>query len=353
LTAGNEALPLAPEAVVSLVPQRLRWRQILISLVISLVLSVVLYLRIDVSAFTDSLRDVDYLLLAPFMVLHAMAWYVRAVRWRVLLTPFRAVSSTRLFRLVIIGAMISAVVPARAGEFWRAYSLGNQEGMSRSTVFGTIVVERVLDGLVVALLASVAALAIGPTSAMAILISSMVILFTLALGVVAVLARSERAQALALGLVRSLVPNRFRPLYDEKASLFTLGLGALKDSRVFVGAVMLGVAVYATDAASYWTLGEAFGMNVNPQSYLLVVAVGSLAIALPISLGGIGPFEFFVQQALTLLGVSSALALAYAVFVHGLTLAFVGGLGLLLIWAGSSALALRSKVQPVLGVPTE
>src|SRR5678816_1932387 len=94
----------------------------------------------------------------------------RALRWRALLVPVYPVRLGSLFRLVMIGAMLSSILPARAGEFWRAHALGGEAGLSRSTVFGTIFVERVLDGLAVALLAATAALAIGPTGSLALLI---------------------------------------------------------------------------------------------------------------------------------------------------------------------------------------
>ena len=54
------------------------------------------------------------------------------------------VSKRNLFSGVMIGYAINNVLP-RVGEIVRPYIVGNQEGISRSSVFGTIVVERILD----------------------------------------------------------------------------------------------------------------------------------------------------------------------------------------------------------------
>ena len=58
---------------------------------------------------------------------------------------------------VMIGFLVNALVPARMGEVARAYTISRREAIrgkdiSRSTVVGTIVLERVSDGVVMALL---------------------------------------------------------------------------------------------------------------------------------------------------------------------------------------------------------
>ena len=335
----------APDGTAAAAGRRFRWREVLLGLVVTGIFSVLLYVRLDVGAFTSSIKDIDYRLLAPVLVLQALAWWVRSVRWRVLLSPFRATSAARLYPVMMIAAMINNLIPARAGEFWRAHTLGRREGLSRSTTFGTIVVERVLDGLVLVLLASVGLLAIGSSASLTILIGSMALLFAIGLGVVAVLAHSERARQFAIRATVAVIPRRYRAFVEERLGLFMHGLRALREGRVFLGAVMLTGLIWVMEAASYWTLGTAFGLDVNPLSYLLVVAVANLALAVPLSLGGIGPFEFFTQQSLALLGVSSSLGLAFAVSVHGLALAFVGLSGLLFLWAGAQRSSPRPQPQ--------
>ena len=131
------------------------------------------------------MTDIEYGLLLPVVGLQALAWWLRTVRWRFLLSPFQPIPTTRLFSIVMTGAMINNLVPGRAGEFWRAHTVGRREGLSRATTFGTIVVERVIDGVVLVVLAAVMVLAIGPTPSLAILTASMLVVFGVALGGIA------------------------------------------------------------------------------------------------------------------------------------------------------------------------
>ncbi len=353
LTATSDPVVTAgAEETAAVAGRRFRWREVLLGLAVTLFFSILLYLRMDFSAFSSSLAKVNYALLAPMLVLHALAWWVRGVRWRVLLSPVSDPGTATLFRFAIIGAMISALVPARAGDFWRAHSLGRREGLSRSTVFGTIVVERVLDGLVLVLLASIAALAIGSPASLTVLIGSMVLLVTLGLGLLAVLAFSERARLTAIRTVVAVIPVRYRAFVEDKLGLFMDGLSALRQGRVLSGAIVLTVVTLMIEAAAYWSLGVAFGLGMNPQSFILVVAVAHLAMAIPISIGGIGPFEFFVQQSLVALGVSSSLGLAYAAYLHGLMFAFVVVMGLVFLWSSVGSFSPRRWLQPTLASQT-
>jgi glycosyltransferase 2 family protein len=324
--------------------QRGRWRDVLFSLLVSLVLTGLLFLKLDITAFKNGLREADYWILLPVVCLHGLSWVVRAIRWRTLLMPVCSVPAGSLFKLVMIGAMISSVVPARAGEFWRAHALGREAGLSRSTVFGTIVVERVLDGFTVALLAATAALFIGPAGSLALLIASAAVLFVGASVALSLFIRSERVRVFSMGLVLALTPGRYRGFVETQFELFNTGLSSIGTGSTLVSALLLSFLACGVDAIGYWLLGLSFGFDIEPFGYLLVVAVGNLAVALPLSIAGIGPFEFFVQQSLTAMGVSSPVALAYALLLHALTLVFVSVAGLASLWSNLARPQRRSAI---------
>ena len=56
------------------------------------------------------------------------------------------------------------MLPARAGEFIRAYVFGRRTALSKTTVFATVVLERVFDGLSVLLALVLVVLIIGVRS---------------------------------------------------------------------------------------------------------------------------------------------------------------------------------------------
>ena len=67
------------------------------------------------------------------------------------MAPMKKVPVTGLFSPLMVGYMAN-ILPARAGEFIRAYLLGKKHGIPFSGAFASIVVERLFDIVAVLLL---------------------------------------------------------------------------------------------------------------------------------------------------------------------------------------------------------
>ena len=93
----------------------------------------------------NALRQASYLGFFFVCALTIFGFWLRAFRWRWLLSKRIAIGS--LFSATMIGFMANNLLPLRLGEFVRAWALGRREHMSKSTVFATVGVERVLDML--------------------------------------------------------------------------------------------------------------------------------------------------------------------------------------------------------------
>ena len=80
----------------------------------------------------------------------------RGARWRALLAPIAPLPYRRVLGYTYIGYLANNVLPARLGELYRSHALGEGEGVSRTTVLGTVVVERVVDTVMVVAIAALA-----------------------------------------------------------------------------------------------------------------------------------------------------------------------------------------------------
>ena len=72
---------------------------------------------------------------------------LRALRWQRLLAPLARIPATRTVAYLAIGYFANSMLPARLGDVARAYLAGRSFGISRLAVLGTVVVERLADGL--------------------------------------------------------------------------------------------------------------------------------------------------------------------------------------------------------------
>src|SRR5207244_10042201 len=96
------------------------------------------------------LRAVDPLLLVLAFVLATLTFPIRLIRWRVILRDKdeAPLPPGPLWHAVAIGFMANNILPARAGEFARAYVASRQVPVRFTTALASIAWERVFDALV-------------------------------------------------------------------------------------------------------------------------------------------------------------------------------------------------------------
>ena len=97
--------------------------------------------------FKQSIQQIDsvYFLLATIF-LWGSVW-LRGLRWKWLFKESSSPSVSSLYRAELIGYFGNNVLPLRLGELLRTYIVGKENNFSKSFVFGTVVLERLMDML--------------------------------------------------------------------------------------------------------------------------------------------------------------------------------------------------------------
>ena len=105
--------------------------------------------RLDFAALVRSLQGIRYALLIPSLVFVFAGFVARAYRWRYFFGSGERIPFRKLYTATMIGYMGNVLLPARAGEFIRAYVISRTHGkLAASKAFATIVSERIFDGIV-------------------------------------------------------------------------------------------------------------------------------------------------------------------------------------------------------------
>ncbi|HEX5939361.1 MAG TPA: lysylphosphatidylglycerol synthase transmembrane domain-containing protein [Dehalococcoidia bacterium] len=296
----------------------LPWKRILVGLVVGTVFLLLLYRQIDLSAWREALREADYVYLPFAFLLLLVRWGLAGLRWRTLLWPVSNEPFMRSVAVVSATATGNLAIPGRAGEAWRAHFVGRGSGTSRSTVLGVIVVERVLDGLVALAIALIFVIAVAaePTPLALVLVPTLCL--AAAALVLTTLSRSGETRSRLLSGLAGLLPQRFQEFAADKAELFMAGVRDAGGGPTLLRALGLTAAIVAIEGMALYLLGEAFSFGLGFWEYVPVMAIANLSTAIPVSIGGIGPFEYFVTAALRLLDVDASAAAAFAVALHAL-----------------------------------
>ncbi len=333
-----------------------------------LVLLFFLFVRTDYQKWLDALSEANYAWLAPALVAYFASFYLRALRWRFLLSPFAETTTGRLYPVVIVGYMANNILPLRAGEFVRSYYLSRREPVSGATALATIVVERVFDGLLMLLLLLAGVLFLpfsglpeGVRDAVDIPVwaaaAVMVVPFVGGFAVIILAAlHPQKFLAVGNGIARRLhLPRRLRALVSAFARRFIEGFEGLQRPGRLARVALLTVPVWVAEGITYYAIALGFDLDTHLGSHwllagsmLLIVSLANLAISVPLSQGGVGPFEIFAALALVVLGVESVQASAYAVVLHATLLlpVIIAGLLYLAIRSISLGELLQSRTEP-------
>jgi uncharacterized protein (TIRG00374 family) len=293
-------------------------------------------IAVTVVAMYLALRDVDlravwaefgranlWVLLGISVPSYVWVVWLRALRWRHLTDPIQPMPRAALFRAVAVGFMANNVFPLRMGEFVRSWYLGRECDVSSSAIFGTVILERVIDTLMVILLAlAVLSFAGGeedtwrrgvlwmlPVAGLPFLV-----LFWLRVA-------PQQFTAIASALSRPL-PERLRERGRAELERFSQGLGALsRGSHLFwIGLHSLTIWLVASTLpmlAGFLALGVEFEspLETLAASWMLLAAVG-IAVALPSAPGFFGVYHSACRLVLERFGLAPEMALALGTLLH-------------------------------------
>ena len=281
----------------------------------------------------DALGRANYWYLLPATVVLFLAISMRCIRWSILMRPVAPLSPARLFPYAVIGYMANNLLPARAGEFVRAYVLGDREKVSTMGTLGTIAVERLFDGCALVLMLLLAGFWVGFDDGRlkAIAVVSAALFLAAFIGFYWLTMEAERAKRIIHRMLRVL-PARFEHKAEEMADNLVLSLRSVHDPRSLSLVVLFSALAWTIEASSYAVVGQGFDLGVGFGHYCLLLAAANLAIIIPTFFGGTGPFEWAVRTVLVGAGVDGATSGAYSVVSHAFILVPTTILGLLLLW---------------------
>jgi uncharacterized protein (TIRG00374 family) len=271
--------------------------------------------------------------LLPGLGALAVANILRAYRWRFLFARETRPPFNPVLKAMLIGQFFNNVMPARAGELARIFTLNQTAGTSRAETAGTVVTERGYDVLSVLILLFVLLPWLPHLTwlrAAAILASALVVAMLVA---VIVLARFRDRPVRFLLRPLAWLPFVSRQTTDRAAANLVHGLAAIRRPRLAVAAFVLTISSWIVFGLSAWLVMQGFnlGRDLSLAAGILVMIAVALGMMLPSSPGAVGVFEAATLVALSAYGIPTSQALSYALVLHAVNFVPYIAAGLLVL----------------------
>ena len=291
---------------------------------ISVIAIWILLRSVDVGAALEVLSTADPVWIGVMVLTVLLDIGARAARWRWLLRPIKVVPYRRMLGYTYVGYLANNILPARLGELVRSHAAGEGEGLSRATVLGTVVVERVVDTVIVVGLAAFAVVVLsvrGVMSSAVLLGAAFVSLLVLGLALAMALHRLPGADRVVAYVERW-------PKIIELARRLREGLAVAGRPGTLAGALGFSVIAWGASITTALAAGQALDVELTVAEATLLTAGVSLATIVPSGPGYVGTFELTAVSILTTFGIDPDTGFALALLIHAMILAVttIGGI---------------------------
>jgi uncharacterized membrane protein YbhN (UPF0104 family) len=263
---------------------------------------------VDLSGTWDRVTGANLWYLALAFLVHYTTFFFRGARWRLLLqnTSAPGASVPGVFycsQLVLLGWFANSVGWLRLGDAYRAYLYRDEQGGSFSRTIGTILAERAMDTVLVALLmlASVPFLLDRGNSVTWIVLG-------LAVSLVVGLAGILVAMTWARGLLVRRMPPWLAVRYDR------FHQGTMGSFQRVPTATAFGLLAWAAEIARLYLVVQALGFDISFALVVFLTLANSLLSLVPTP-GGVGAVESGVGGLAVRLSSLSATAAAALVLI--------------------------------------
>lgn len=281
--------------------------------VITVGLCYVLYAGVDFGSIIEGARQCAPGYVLAFLGCNVLAMIVRGRRWRLQLRAIGASPARGQMNRSIFGTYAVNLVFPRLGEIWRCTYVARIASKPFSTIFGTMVADRLSDTLTVGLLCAVTFL-LSHSALQRFMASAGISTDFLASGPALALYGLMAAFIIYLILGRGRFALAVREFLGRTWRGFTVIFKMPGRGRWLLHTVL----IWGSYIVSMWMSMLAFPPTAElcslygPQCVMVTFVFGSMAMAIP-SNGGIGPWQFAIVLSLSkLYGLDSTEALTFA-----------------------------------------
>lgn len=296
-----------------------------LSLLLTALFLYIAFKGVDIDEVFRIVSESSIIWMIVFVIVQMFAHYIRALRWKIILHSVKPEASIKnLFGALMVGYGVNCVVP-RLGEVTRAVLVGKWENLSRSSMLGTIILERVIDVIFLGLAVLVAILIYSerllsnfPWLQSTLYITIIFIGLIIFLFYLAIRYREKFYNMVVkfFGWFSGKLAHKIAQMIQMLGE----GFGSLKGRKNYLLSFLLSVLLiflYAFGSyIGFFIVGLQGIKEVNFQMGWIVMSISAIGIVIPTP-GGTGSYHTLAKATLVLLfGFGEAVSLAYAFITH-------------------------------------
>jgi hypothetical protein len=267
----------------------------------------------QIPTIASSLRFSFLLLMSASLMLEHI---FRAWRWQIILAN-RELSLKHSYFGLILGYLFNNLLPARAGEFLRAWYLKKREIAPAGEAFGSVVIERFLDGIVIVTFIVISLFSFNATPLIRKASFSAIVFYCLVLLAIALMQFQRTLFEKITDGILSIFPEKIAVLCKHARNSFINGLTLISKPANFFKAIILSFVGWGLSLLTLYLCLQMFNLDLGLKEAILLISVLSIGSMIPASPGMIGVYEFCCVLVLNgMLKLSPEVAATFGLVSH-------------------------------------
>jgi uncharacterized protein (TIRG00374 family) len=270
--------------------------------------------NVDFKHSFELIKNANLYWITLAMLIFVSSFFVRTIRWYFLLLPLKKIGVFRSFHFLIFGFFMNNVLPLRLGEFVRAKIAGERLQISRSGVFATVVIERLIDIIVFIICFFLIAIFVDIPQ----WLKNTFLMCALIFGTITIVLffMSKKKEEFLRLISKIKLSKKILDIIMSMFSKFTTGLCFFDNWRVILKVFILSFFVWVVEAYSYMLFFKAFGVDISVMQAIFVIVVIGVGVIIPTAPGYIGAVEFMGVVALGVFGIEQSVAFTCIASLH-------------------------------------
>jgi uncharacterized protein (TIRG00374 family) len=268
--------------------------------------------RVNWHATWGAIRSASMPLLVAAALVNILSIVVKAIRWWVFLRPIGAKSFWLALKATFAGAGLNNVLVANGGEAARVVFVARSAHIPSARVLATLALERLFELVGYVVLLSLAATFLElPAQLEKAKYFAIAALIGMGALLVWLLKRPEVVEAVA-----GPKPPTWQGRMKAYGSRFVSTIGAVSSGPRFIAALVLSVAAWACQVATYQMTANAAHLPMTTVATIAALLAVNLGFALRATPGNVGLFQFAYAATAAAFGMDRDQAIAVAFLIQ-------------------------------------
>ncbi|MGZ4954943.1 MAG: lysylphosphatidylglycerol synthase transmembrane domain-containing protein [Methylobacter sp.] len=308
-----------------------------VGIAISLCFIFLVVKQVDVVNISQLLQQTNVFWLLIALLFYWTEILLRILRWkRILVSVDDTIRYSSVSNSFCISTAANNIFPFRVGDILRAHLLGIQRNISRFSLMGTIVLEKLIDVAAVLLLTCWGAFEVlsqlGAMSNMG---------FTFLIAGVGIL---------MLGGLYLLTKNRFLSnklvlFFHERFGHFKKGFSILLKPKNLSLVIVETLLIWTFNTLAIWAIINSLGVSLSFSEVLLLEGITGLAAAIPSAPAGIGTLQYAFLLTFGMLHLDKSVGVAASLLVQGVLLGSITVVGILIFTFDSKSRQALKRIR--------